>query len=207
MSTSGQYNQTGIKFQNKVALLYMLDHYKYDNFLKIKFEGDEFEDFTLFFMDRMTQSSFFYEFEVKNRKDPLKLSQVRGIAKKEVEKGIGRYSDQNRFFIVAPSFSEGCKNHIRSFSNYLFPSGTDFDSNKQLYEEAIGKHPVPNWSKEEIIFIKKVDLVELDEQSVDKRIREHFHYEQSFFYTEANAQNIISLLFFKITNASSKGGV
>ncbi len=209
MSKKGQDNQRGITFQNKVALLYMLDNYKYHNFLKIKLEGDQFEDFTLFFRDIDNKSSFFCEFEVKNWKTPLTLNNVRDIIKKELKKNMWHNVEKGSFFIVASSFSKECKEQIKSFkkNNYLFGSYKDFYSIKDIYKQMYGSHPILDWSKEEILFFnKRVNLKELDEESVDKRIQERFHYEQSFFYTKENAQNIISRLFKKITEKSSVGG-
>lgn len=208
MSKKGQDNQSGITFQNKVAFLYMLDNYKYFNFLKIKLEGSQAEDFTLFFKDINNQSSFFHEFEVKNWEKPLTLNNVRKIIKKQVEKGIWRDSEKGSFYIVASSFEEECKKQIKSFKNeYLFHSYKDFHSIKKMYKKIYGEHPILDWSEEEIVFLnKKVILKELDEKSTDKRIQEWFHYEQSFFYTKENTQNIISRLFQKITEKSSVGG-
>ena len=210
MSKKGQDNQRGISFQNKIALLYMLDNYKYSNFLKIKLEGTGFEDFTLFFSNINNNTSFFYEFEVKSRQKPLKLTDIRHIIKKEVEKGVGRYSDEGSFYIVAPSFNEECKKQIKTFKDNIWFSETsykDFDSIKKTYEKWYGEHPILQWSKEEILFIKqKTEIVELSEKSTYQQIQERFYYEQPFFYTKDNAQNIIARLFKKVTEASSAGG-
>jgi len=110
--SNGASNQRGINFQNKVALFYMLSSLKYSDFLRIKFEGESFSDFTLFFYNRQKQSSIFHNFEVKNYRDPLQLNKVRQIIQKESNKGVDRYSDQDRFKIVAPSFSAECKKLI-----------------------------------------------------------------------------------------------
>ena len=209
MSKKGKDNQKGTRFQNTIALLYMLDSSKWDNFLKIKLEGENHEDFTLFFMDTDNSSSFFYEFEVKYRSTrPLTLNDIREIVQKEVKKGMSRYSDKDRFFIIASSFNKKSKEDMQSFkSKHFFDLSKNFNSEKAIYREIYGKNPILNWSKEEIIFIQeKVELIEIDGNSIDKLIRERFIYEQSFFYTEDNAQNIIARLFRKITEESTRGG-
>ena len=207
MSKKGQDNQRGINFQNKVALLYMLDHYKYSNFIKIKLEGNSFEDFTLFFSNENTMSNFFYSFEVKNWTKSLTLNDVKNIIRKEINKGIGRYSEKDVFCIIASSVDQECKNQINSFKEkYLFHSEINFEDTKELYKKIYGDHPILEWKKEEIIFIqKKLKLMELKKESVDKLIRERFAYEESFFYTKENTKNIIGQFFLKISNASSSG--
>ena len=207
MSKKGQDNQRGIGFQNKVALLYMLDNYKYSNFLKIKLEGSQFEDFTLFFSDLKKTSSFFREFEVKNLSKALTLTDIRNIIKKELEKGAGRYSDKDSFYIVAPSFSEKCKTHISALKeSYCFYSYKEINSAKKMYNMMYDKNPILDWNEEEILFIKhKTEIVALSEKNTDQWIQERFYREQGFFYTKDNAQNIISQFFKKISELSSQG--
>ena len=206
MSKQGQYNQKGISFQNSVALLYMLDHYRYADFLKIKLEGDNFEDFTLFFSSSFNKSSFFYEFEVKNWDRSLTIGNVRDIIKKEVTKGIARYSIGDKFFIIAPSFDESCKSLINKFKEkYYFNLDKDFDSIKDMKGSLSNDNPLLQWSKEEIVFIKNVNLIELNKDQVNNMIVDRFNYEDSFFYTIENLNNIKERFFKKITEASSKG--
>ena len=203
--SNGRNNQKGIRFQNKVALLYMLDHYRYANFTEIRFEGVDLEDFTLFFTDSLNNSTFFHNFEVKNWSNPLSRSEIRKIIEKEVQKGINRYSEKGKFFIVAPSFKEDCK-EIESFKeNYLFNSKQDFEKTKTLYKQIYGDNPLLNWSQEEILFLKHVHLVELKKENMDNMIIDRFHYEDSFFYSEDNLENIISRFLRKITDDSSHG--
>ena len=205
MSKKGQDNQRGISFQNKVALLYLLDHYRYANFTEIKFEGDKFEDFSLFFTDPINRSSFFHNFEVKNWSDPLSLAKVKEIIKKEVKKGIKRYSDKSKFFIVAPSFTEDCEK-IESFKEkYFFNSEKDFETTKKIYQKIYGNDSLFNWIKEEILFLKYVHLVELKKENIDDKIIDRFYYEDSFFYTEDSVENIISRFLRKIADGSSYG--
>ena len=209
MSKKGQDNQRGIHFQNKVALLYIMDNYKYSNFLKINLEDNKFDDFTLFFGDIKNTSSFFRNFEVKNWNNPLTLNDIRKIIKKEVDKGIDRYNDRDSFHIIAFSFNPDCLNHFKTFQKrYLFDSDYSdekFNKIKSMYQKD-GHHPILEWSKEEILFVKKnVKLVELKEQSITDRIRGRFQYEHSFFFTEQEADNIIALLLQKIIEHSTKG--
>ncbi len=205
MSKKGQDNQRGISFQNKVALLYMLDHYRNEIFTEIKFEDDNFEDFTLFFKDSLNNASFFHNFEVKNWKDPLNVNKAREIIWKEVKKGISRYSDKDKFFIIAPSFHEDCKK-INSFKEeYFFNSRENFEKTKKIYQEVNQSSPLFDWSKEEILFLKYVYLVELKSENINNMIIDRFHYEDLFFYTEDNLHNITSLFLSKITDKSSTG--
>ena len=206
MSKKGQDNQRGISFQNKVALLYMLDHYRYANFTEIRFEGFDLEDFTLFFTDLLNNSTFFHNFEVKNwTTTPLSRNKVRTIIKKEVQKGINRYPEKGKFFIVAPSFKEDCKK-IESFKeNYLFNSKQNFEKTKELYEKMYGDNPLLNWSQEEILFLQHVHLVELKKRNMDNRIIDRFHYEDSFFYSKHNLKSIISCFVNRIIDESSSG--
>ena len=205
MSKKGQDNQKGISFQNKVALLYMLDHYRYANFTEIRFEGDNFEDFTLFFTDPINHFTFFYNFEVKNWNTPLSRNEIRKIIEKEVQKGINRYSEKGKFFIVAPSFKEDCK-EIESFKkNYFFNSKKDFTETKKIYQRIYGDNLLFNWSEEEVLFLKYVYLVEIKTENINNMIIDRFHYEDSFFYSEDNLENIISRFLRKITDNSSHG--
>ncbi len=209
MSKKGQDNQKGITFQNKVALLYMLDNYRYGNFLKIKFEGSSYNDFTLFFKNSNKNSSFFWEFEVKNWTKPLTLHKIKNIITTEVEKGINRYSDNDQFYIVAPHFADECKEQIKQFKKYSWIFKKDglknFDQSKKMYQQFNEKSPILHWSKEEIILLLKTEIVEFNEEIVNQKTQERFYYEQSFFYNKENADNIISRLFKNITEASSKG--
>ena len=205
MSKKGQDNQRGISFQNKVALLYMLDHYKYANFTEIRFEGDNFEDFTLFFTNSINHSTFFYNFEIKNWNTPLSRNEIRKSIKKEVEKGINRYSEKGSFFIVAPSFSEDCK-EIESFKEkFFFNSKKNFEETKTLYQKIYGNNPLFNWHKEEVLFLKYVHLVKVESKNIDNMIMDRFFYEDSFFYTADNLDSIISRFLRKITDNSSSG--
>ena len=206
MSKKGQDNQRGVSFQNKVALLYILDHYRYAHFTEIKFEGDSFEDFTLFFTDSLNNNkSFFHNFEVKNWATPLSRSEVRKIIKKEVQKGINRYSDEDKFFIVVPAFKENCREIVSFKENYLFNSKQDFEKTKTLYKQMYGDNLLLNWSQEEILFLKYVHLVELKEKNMDNMIIDRFHYEDSFFYSKDNLENIIDRFVSKIIDKSSYG--
>ena len=185
MSKKGQDNQKGISFQNKVALLYILDHYRYANFTEIRFEGDNFEDFTLFFKDLFNNnnSTFFYNFEVKNWSTPLNINKVKTIIAKEAKKGINRYHDKGKFFIVASAFKEDCK-EINSFKEkHIFNLKKDFEKTKKMYQKIYRNNPLFHWSKEEILFLKYVHLVELKEKNIKNMIIDRFHYEDSFFYT------------------------
>ena len=209
MSKKGQDNQRGIHFQNKVALLYILDNYKYSNFLKVKLEGDKFDDFTLFFSDLNNISSLFRNFEVKNWQRPLTLNDVKNIIQKERQKGIDRYSEKDSFHIIASSVSQDCLKHFNTFQKrYLFNSqfsDEKFNKIKSMYQQD-GHHPILEWSKEEILFIKKnVKLVELKEKNITDLIRGRFQYEHSFFFTEQEADNIMALLLQKIIEKSTKG--
>ncbi len=209
MSKKGQDNQEGITFQNKVALLYMLDNYRYGNFLKIKFEGDDYNDFTLFFKNSNNNSSFFWEFEAKKRDKSLTLFGVKNIIAKEAEKGINRYSDNDQFYIVAPQFQNQCKEQIKQFKKHSWVFKKDgfknFDQLKKMYQQFNEESPILYWSKEEIILLLKTEIVELNKEIINKKTQERFYYEQSFFYNEENADNIIARLFKDITEASSKG--
>ena len=205
MSKKGQDNQRGINFQNKVALLYMLDHYRYANFTEIRFEGDNLEDFTLFFTDSLNNSTFFCNFEVKNWNSSLTLNKVKEIIKKEVKKGINRYSGQGQFFIVAPSFKEDCK-EIETFrKTYFFNSKKDFTKTKEMYQKIYGNNPLFNWNEEEILFLKYVYLIEIKAENINKMIIDRFRYEDSFFYSEDNLENIRSRFINKIEEKSSSG--
>ena len=207
MSKKGQDNQRGINFQNKVALLYMLDHYRYANFTEIRFEGDNFEDFTLFFTDSINHFTFFYNFEVKDWNNPLSRGKVREIIDKEVQKGINRYSENGKFFIVAPSFKDDCK-EINSFKEKcFFNSNKNFEKIKKMYQEIDENNQLLNWNKKEILFLKYVHLVELKEENINNMIIDRFHYEDSFFYSEDNLENIINRFVNKITDNSSHGGI
>ena len=205
MSKKGQDNQRGVSFQNKVALLYMLDHYRYANFKEIKFEGDGLEDFTLFFSDPINHSTIFHNFEVKNWQTPLSGNNVRGIIKKEVQKDVNSYSDKGKFFIVASSFKNDCK-EIESFKEKcLFNSTDNFEQTKRIYQKIYKNNKLLNWSKEEILFLKHVHLVELKSENIDNMIIDRFHHKDSFFYTEDNLNNIISRFVNKIIDGSSYG--
>ena len=205
MSKKGQDNQRGISFQNKVALLYMLDNYRYADFTEIRFESNNFEDFTLFFTDSINHSTFFYNFEIKNWKTPLSKYKVKKIITKEVEKGINRYSEKDNFFIVAPSFSKNCK-EIESFKKkFFFNSKKNFKKIKKMYQKIYGNNPLFNWNKNEILFLKHVHLVEIDSENINSMLMDRFYYEDSFFYTVDNLNNIISRFLRKITDNSSHG--
>ena len=205
MSKKGQDNQRGIGFQNEVALLCMLDHYRYANFTEVRFEGNNFDDFTLFFIDSLSNSTFFYNFEVKYRSVPLNLTEVRKIIQKEVRKDINRYSDKGQFFIVASSFKEDCR-EIESFKKrYFFHSKKNFKKTKKMYQEIYGDNQLFNWEKEEILFLKYVHLVELKAESIDNMIIDRLHYEDLFFYSKGNLKNIKGRFLSKITNNSSHG--
>ena len=207
MSKKGQDNQRGISFQNKAALLYILDNYRYANFKEIRFENDKFEDFTLFFTDSINHSTFFYNFEIKGWASPLSRNEVRKIIKKEVEKGINRYSEKGSFFIVAPFFSEDCKEIEFFKENFFFNPKKDFEKTKTLYQKIYGNNPLFNWNKNEILFLKYVHLVTVDPKNIDNILMDRFGYEDSFFYTRNNLDNIISRFLRKITDNSSHGKI
>ena len=207
MSKKGQDNQRGVSFQNKAALLYMLDHYRYENFAEIRFEGSSFEDFTLFFSDPQNNSAFFYNFEVKNWASPLSANDIKKIIGKEIQKSVSRYSEKGKFFIAAPSFKQEC-GEIKSFKKkYFFNSKQDFEQTKKLYQKVHGKnYLLDSWSKEEILFLRHVHLAELKkEDDITNMIIDRFHYEDSFFYSDDNLENIISRFLKKITDRSSQG--
>ena len=203
--SNGVSNQKGINFQNKVALFYMLSSIKYSDFLKIKFENESFSDFTLFFYNRHKQSSIFHNFEVKYRTNPLQLNEIRQIIQKE-SKRIDQYSDQDRFNIVGSSFSHDCKQSIKKgkwMFNFYSKTNKEFRSIKNINQRLCGDHPILKWNREECLFLKYVALIEAPDKYIDNMIIDYFHYRDSFFYTEANLENIISRLYRKITNKSS----
>ena len=192
MSKKGQDNQRGISFQNKVAFLYMLDHYKYANFKEIRFEGDEFDDFTLFF--NSNDHDFFHDFEVKNWKSPLSLAQVKDIIRKKIKKNTNCYSNKDKFYIISPSFKKDCKK-IESLKESFFlflNSEEDFKKTKEMYKKVYGDNPLLNWRQKEILFLKYLNLVELKNEDIDNTIIDRFSYEDPFFYNEDNLENIIN---------------
>ena len=193
MSAKGQDNQKGINYQNKVALLHMLDHYRYANFERIEFEGDSSEDFALFFLD--SKGDFiFCNYEAKNLKKPLSPCDVRKIIKKEIE-NKGRYSKESYLYIVAPSFGPKIK-EIKGFKERrLFDSIKYLDSLKETLK----------WDDEEISFLKNVHLIEIKEEILGKMISTRLLREEFFFYANDNLRNIISCFHKKISEKSAFG--
>ena len=205
MSKKGQDNQRGINFQNYVALLYILNSYKSPSFSRVSLEGDNFEDFALFFYSSNRES--FHNFEVKSWEKPIEITRIREIIGKEVKKGVERYRTQGSFFIVAPSFKKECKNAINKFKKtFFFYYTEDFNLKKQCYKKYDPNNPLLLWDEKEISLLKFTELIELKKNDVEDKVLDHLHYGDSFYYTKENSKNLISRILTKITEESSSGG-
>lgn len=205
MSRKGQDNQRGVTFQNKVALLYMLRYLKYSNFLSIQFEGDDFSDFTLFFRDEDKGVNFFHEFEVKCRSNPISTSYVKQIVTGRLQKGIEQYSAEDKFYIVAPMFTQKCKDEIKEFLLFYSMGYKDFKSQQLLDRSLFGDSSSVKWKEEEFAFLSHVKLEEIELQHIDSKIVQYFAYKDHFFYTPGDLNNIISELFKEVSQRSGVG--
>ena len=208
MSKKGQDNQKGISFQNKVALFYLLNYYRYGNFSEIKLEGDDLSDFTLLFDSPSLNPRFFYNFEVKNWQKPLTISDVQKIIRKEASERGGNYYSvgRDRFYIVAPAFSNDCVKQFNSFKDrYFFISEKSFNSQKNLYKKMYGDHELLKWSKEEISTTQNTELITLNEDQLNNKIFDRLFFEYSVYYTKGDTENLINQFLKKITQASSEG--
>ena len=208
MSKQGQYNISGVDFQLRVALFYLLENFKYENFIKAVFEGDKFSDFTLFFKDSIKNRSFIHNIEVKKWNQNLSQSDIKELIKKEIKNRKEIYSvHQDRFLIIAPNCSQRVKTDIKEIKKHIplhkDMKEKDLDFFKTIYQN----NPILKiWKKEEILFLRYVELVELNEDQINNSILKHFRYEDSFYYRENDLESIQTLLLEKIKEKSKIGG-
>ena len=208
MSKKGQHNISGIDFQLCAALLYCLKEYKQENFIKARFEGVNFSDFTLFFKDPLKNKSFIHNIEVKSWKRPLKENDIKKLVKKEIDEREPLYqSRQYRFLILAPKFDQRVKSEIQKIKDNipLHRNVTEEILNlfKKEYKDI---NMLQEWNRKNLLFLKNVDLMEIDQSQINNQILEHFRYQDCFFYREDDLKNIQNLLLEKIKEKSKTGG-
>ena len=228
MSKKGQHNISGIDFQLRVALLYLLESFNNVNFIKAKFEGDNLSDFTLFFKDSNENRSFIHNIETKKWSSDLKQNEIRKLIKEEIHKRNELYSTHNdKFFIIALNFSKNLKNYIKEIKKHIpLREGMEEEDFKKIYQPYLKikgftekKKPensnrnsryqknliLERWRKEEILFLRFVELVELKEDQINNGILKHFCDKDTFYYRESDLKNIQNLLFEKIKEKSKAG--
>ncbi len=198
MSKAGQSTVTGISLQADITLLYLLEHYHFDNFEEVLVESEDWEDFALKFSDRVDS------YEVKWHSRALSFADVKKIIAKEIKK---QSSDEKYGFkIVAKSFSSEflkSANYVKRILPYLglLDKNAAFDEN-----ETIKRFVKKGWSVEEISFLHRTELIALDsEQKVHSAISEYFRYKWHLFLTDEDLKALISISFRDILQKAKTG--
>jgi hypothetical protein len=188
MGRAGQRNITGISAQADVTLFYLLQTYKRSDFREIVIEGDKWEDFTLVFNDRIEN------FEVKWHQKPVPIGTIRKIIEKELDKD---YGENDSFKIATKRVSPDFKKSYDYLKNSFFWS---FGDSSHFHKFVKNK-----WSKEAIEFlVKKTEIVELS--NVYERILDYFNYEDPFYLSPEEQENLVARYFRKILEEGQKGG-
>jgi len=107
MSKSGHNNWDGINYQTWVSLSLFLQYLKDQNFLHIQLEGENLEDFTLYFKDGSKTIC-----EAKVRKAGVGYPVVKGILNNIVARKT--FMPEDRILLVCTKISEGLVEDIKS---------------------------------------------------------------------------------------------
>jgi hypothetical protein len=196
MSKAGQNNLTGISVQADITLFYLLNALNRTDFRQIIIEGKEWEDFTLVF------DSYKEDFEVKWHSKPLSYSEIHKIIKKEIKK---RFSEEDKLKIVARKISIDYQNKHRYICNSL-PWWLALREKNPHDNPIFKKFIEKGWAEDEIAFLLKTELREMQNESfVKERIMEFFAFEDQFYLDEEDMKNVISRSFQTILKKGARG--
>lgn len=196
MSKAGQNTFTGISLQADISLLYLLTNYEDRNFQKIQLEGTGWEDFTLFFSDRIESH------EVKWIKT-LTYNDALKIIKKEVKK---RHSKDIKFKIICKTVGLPFKKDYEYLRKNL-PIWHMYYKSKPISENPVVKKLLKKkWTEADILFLMETEIVDLhDEISVQNKLFEHFSMKEHLFLDPSDIDSVVSTTFRKIMEASRRG--
>jgi hypothetical protein len=194
MSKAGQNTITGINRQLDVALLYLLKNYKYENFVEITLEGNEWEDFTLFFNDKIDS------FEVKWHQS-ITFNDVQKIISKELSKNTPH---KYNFFIVCKIMGADFKNayeklrKVHCFINENMLMESCYQQTKIFHEKG--------WSLKELTLLANTIIIEKEtEDKLNEEFYNHFLYNEEIFLEEYEVDLMFSYAFKDIINKASTG--
>lgn len=143
MSKAGQNNWDGINYQTWVSLSLFLQYLKDQNFIHIKLEGENLEDFTLYFKDDSKTIC-----EAKVRKSGVGYPVVKKILGNIVSRKT--FAPQDRILLVCSKVSEGLVDDVKSVKY--------FPQTREKLEK------VKKFTKEEIELFEHIDFWIVDEK-------------------------------------------
>jgi hypothetical protein len=199
VSLAGQNTFSGISAQADVALYYLLEGYKNDQFVEIIVEDKKWEDFTLVYQDHIEV------FEVKWYQRNITHSIIHNILKK---KRFTSLKEKDKLTIVGRTFSPTFQNDFQYVSKYGF-----WWRNYPDYKKYLKKDPIyrrlkrGGWSYEEIDLLKSVCIVEFKTQTLLlAKIEEFFVLDYPVYLDRQDQKSVIALTFQRIMEEGSHGG-
>jgi hypothetical protein len=199
MGRAGQNTFSGISAQADVALYYLLQGSKRNDFVEIIIEDENWEDFTLVYRDHVEV------FEVKWYRRNVSHSMIHGILKKKRLKGL---QEKDKIRIVVRALSPKFRDDFTYATKYGFWWMNYPEFRKYLRRDRVHRRLMRDgWTSEQLSLLRSATIVEFySKPFLVSKIEEFFVLDYPIYLDRQDQQSVIALTFRRIMEEGTRGG-